>query len=664
MRDTTPIAYRPDIDGLRAVAVASVVAYHAAPALAPGGYIGVDVFFVISGFLISTIIMRERAAGHFSLAGFYGRRIRRLFPALIVVLAATLAIGWYFLLPHEFAALGKHVAAGAAYFLNFTLKGEAGYFDAAADTKPLLHLWSLAVEEQFYIVWPLLLLLIRDRRHLAIALVVITGVSFALGMNAIGRNQASAFYLPQNRVWELSLGALLAFAALNGAGAKAWLHARLESVRLSTGVLASMMSCAGLALIVGGVFLFDERVIYPGAWALIPTLGAVLVIAAGAGGLPNRLLLSQRAVVLVGLISYSLYLWHWPLLSFRSILGLEDDWRVTAAIVAISAGLAVATYYLVEQPFRRAKAPALTRTLAGVTFSFLLVGVLAYTSVLGPRLNSFQHQQIGAAINDWHYPDGMERVTSSSGIRVYRKGEGHETILYFGDSNIEQYWPRVERLMGEADGAKSVVFATMGGCPPIPGLRVKTQPICDGFAEKGLDIARGDDITTVVIAASWIGYFNNSTFYLEGDGGGRMTVGSHAWNKAFDNLAAAIGDLVGRGKSVWLVLNIPSSPTLTPVLRLRRSVTGDTSFVPLQLDRAAFDKTWVPIKKKLIAVAEQSGAGIIDPMRALCDNEICRGLTPEGAPIYTDGGHLRSSYVREHAGFLDATLGIATGSTR
>ena len=155
------IPYRPDIDGLRAVAVLSVVAYHASPRLLSGGFVGVDVFFVISGFLISTIILREMEAGSFSLAGFYARRIRRLFPALIVVLAATLAIGWYFLLPHEFRALGRHMAAGAAYFINFTLKREAGYFDAAADEKPLLHLWSLAVEEQFYIVWPLLLLLIR-----------------------------------------------------------------------------------------------------------------------------------------------------------------------------------------------------------------------------------------------------------------------------------------------------------------------------------------------------------------------------------------------------------------------------------------------------------------------------------------------------------------------
>ena len=206
MRGDRPIAYRPDIDGMRALAVLAVVGYHAAPGVIKGGYVGVDVFFVISGFLISSIILSEREAGSFSLVGFYGRRIRRLFPALALVLAATWLLGWFYLLPHEFRALGKHMAAGAAYFINFTLKRESGYFDVAADDKPLLHLWSLSVEEQFYIFWPLLLLLIRGRRSLIAVIAALAIASFVGGLHALGKNQASAFYLPHWRVWELAVG--------------------------------------------------------------------------------------------------------------------------------------------------------------------------------------------------------------------------------------------------------------------------------------------------------------------------------------------------------------------------------------------------------------------------------------------------------------------------
>ena len=193
------MTYRPDIDGLRAIAVLCVVAYHAMPEVVRGGFIGVDVFFVISGFLISTIIMRAKDEGRFSLLDFYARRIKRLFPALTVVLAATALLGWFYLLPHEFRALGKHLTAGAGYFINFTLKKEAGYFDVSAAEKPLLHLWSLAVEEQFYIVWPVLLLLVAGRRRTLAVLAAITIASLASNLVAINKNAAGAFYLPQNR---------------------------------------------------------------------------------------------------------------------------------------------------------------------------------------------------------------------------------------------------------------------------------------------------------------------------------------------------------------------------------------------------------------------------------------------------------------------------------
>lgn len=303
--------YRPDIDGLRAFAVLSVIAYHAAPSAFRGGFIGVDVFFVISGFLISGIILRELDEGRFSLAGFYARRIRRLLPALVIVVSGTLALGWYYLLPHEFASLGKHVLAGASYVSNLALKREAGYFDAAAEQKPLLHLWSLGIEEQFYLVWPLLLLMVRNRATLFLVICGLVLTSFSACIIQGTKNQASAFYLPQFRIWELAAGALLATG--------------LGRVQMLSPRAALCVSVVGISMLVSAMLMASGRGTYPGPLTLLPVMGTIAVIGAGSSAAPNRLLLSHPVAVGIGLMSYSLYLWHWPLLSFASVLGVADD---------------------------------------------------------------------------------------------------------------------------------------------------------------------------------------------------------------------------------------------------------------------------------------------------------------------------------------------------
>jgi hypothetical protein len=229
---------------------------------------------------------------------------------------------------------------------------------------------------------------------------------------------------------------------------------------------------------------------------------------------------------------------------------------------------------------------------------------------------------------------------------------------------MQQYWPRIEHLLGQSGGHRTVVFATTGGCPPIPGIREATHPNCNGFAEEIVELARQPEFKTIVIAASWISYFNNSPYYLAGDGGGPLTVGTPAWSRSFAILETVMRDLARQGKSVWLVLNMPSSPRLMPLLSLRRSIAGGTSFVPLALDRAEFERTWNPIKAKLVAAAKSAGANVIDPLPLLCDATQCPGQSADGVPLYMDGGHLRASWVREHATFLDATLGVETSSTR
>ncbi|MDX1269045.1 MAG: acyltransferase, partial [Oceanisphaera sp.] len=345
------VSYRPDIDGLRAIAVLAVVVFNGFPVLLPGGFVGVDVFFVISGFLISRIIFEKLEQGNFSFSGFYAARVRRIFPALLVVLAVCLVMGWLALLPDEFSQLGQHVLASAAFVQNVVLWQEAGYFDVATELKPLMHLWSLAVEEQFYIVYPLLIWAAWRLGWPVLPVITVLGVA-SFGMNLVGMSQdpAQTFFLAHTRVWELLVGAAIARFADRG-----W-HVPMP--------WANLLSGAGLLLLVASGVLVHQGRAFPGAWALLPVLGAGALILAGSQAWFNRRFLVLRPVVFIGLISYPLYLWHWPLLSFARIMenGTPAVW-IRVISVALSLMLAWLTWKFVETPIRfgtatRFKSPA------------------------------------------------------------------------------------------------------------------------------------------------------------------------------------------------------------------------------------------------------------------------------------------------------------------
>jgi peptidoglycan/LPS O-acetylase OafA/YrhL len=357
--------YRPDVDGLRAVGVLSVLAFHAFPRLVSGGFVGVDVFFVISGFLIGGIIFRSLAAGSFSFMEFYARRVRRIFPALIVVLLASLGIGWWTLYDDEFRQLWNHVAGGAAFVANIVEWREAGYFDALTAEKPLLHLWSLGVEEQFYIVWPLMLWVAWKLRTNLVFPVMLVGLfSFALNIWIVRFNASAAFYSPVTRFWELSAGSFLAV----------WCHPKYRS-----SLLRETSAICGALLIIAGLFVFSPATEYPGWRALAPTIGTCLLITAGPKSLVSRIALANPLAVWFGLISYPLYLWHWPLLSFASIVysGMPPV-SIRLLIVAVSIALAWLTYRFVEKPIRR---PPLGST-APIALSVAL-GIIGVIAVCG-----------------------------------------------------------------------------------------------------------------------------------------------------------------------------------------------------------------------------------------------------------------------------------------
>lgn len=496
------LKYRPDIDGLRAIAVLLVVAFHAAPGRVPGGYVGVDVFFVISGFLITSIVWGALEAGTFSIGGFYERRVKRIFPALVLILLFVCVVGWFMLLPHEYERLGKHVAAGAAFVANLVLWQESGYFDVMADTKPLLHLWSLGIEEQFYIVWPLgLYLLHRTRAPLLAVLATVVVLSFALNVQRVQGDEVAAFYSPLTRFWELGLGGFLACHRMvrNSAEAPRW--------------LAEAMAWVGLALIAGAAMLLSPDSLFPGWWALMPTLGAALLISAGSQAWLCRRLLSSKPLVAVGLISYPLYLWHWPLLSFSRIYESDDpSIAIRLAAVALSFVLAWLTYQWVEKPIRfRNKGLGWGRIrTASICAPLAVILALGVAINLNDGFVSRFPSKIQALANFEYNPDIPYRTrtcfilfkqpASSIGPCVDGpKSTPSDTVMLWGDSYAAALYPGYKHVL---EGKARLLQVNAVGCPPARGF-LRRGKRCEDIVDEVMRRIRVEQVTHVVMAARW-----------------------------------------------------------------------------------------------------------------------------------------------------------------
>ncbi|MDA7417780.1 acyltransferase family protein [Xenophilus arseniciresistens] len=653
--------YRPDIDGLRAIAVLAVVLYHASPRWLQGGFAGVDIFFVISGYLISTIIFGSLAGKGFGYGEFYARRIRRLFPSLLAVLACTLAFGWFVLLTDEFRQLGRHVLASAAFVQNLALWAESGYFDTVAESKPLLHLWSLAVEEQFYIVWPVLLGLVWwARRRMLPWMLGAALLSFALSLVLVFRAADAAFYMPLARLWELAAGGVLA-----------WLGLRRQAHHTTRS--GQWMSVTGLLLIVAGLAFIDRHKYFPGFWALLPVLGTCLCIAAGPSAWLNRHLLGARPMVWVGLISYPLYLWHWPLLAYARVLeeGVDPPRAVRFGAVGVSVLLAWLSYRFLEKPLRHRRGWPVVAGLAGAMGVLALLGALIWAQKLPSRIDDAGVQRLVAAGSDWTFPDGM-RPLEFNGQVFQTVGEGAQTVLLMGDSHVEQQAPRATELARvQGDRLNRLVFATRGACPPIPNLNEDRDPACGERMNVALRFALTPEVNTVVVGGCWSCYFDigdvanvpgvNSSpapdryYYLE-NGQRHYLRGGDGVQKSLDALAVLLRTLKAAGKTTYLLLNMPVGDPFAPRTRLVGERWGQMSAQPVST-HAPLPASQEALHARLARIAQDSGAQIIDPLPALCTPEgQCLRAGADGTPIYKDTSHLRASYVREAAVYMDAVL--------
>lgn len=637
-----PLVYRPDIDGLRAVAVLSVVLFHAFPSALPGGFAGVDIFFVISGYLITGILLADLGAGEFSLARFYARRVRRIFPALVVVLLVTYAMGWFSLYGDEYGELGRHIVAGAGFVSNWASWTEAGYFDQTAEAKPLLHLWSLGVEEQFYIVWPLVLWAAYRARRVGGACGFIGLASFAVNVVLVSHHPSADFYWPVTRMWELLAGAALAI----GAG----------RVRPVARGWANGLSAGGALLCIASFALVDARDAFPGWWALTPVIGAVAFIAAGRDGWINRYVLVLPVSVWLGRISYALYLWHWPLLSFAFIVaGRVPPPAVRAGLLVIGLALAWLTTIVVERPVRSGPA----RRWKLVAPCLLMVGV-AY-------LGGMTYMRGGLGFRKGYSPD--------ADVSTARLGAGHEFVnltcgvtadeqrlfpfcatdrrvrphfVVWGDSKADAlYWG----LVRESAPGDGWMLVARPSCAPMAGVWRTSSNAGDDPAQcrEANAVAlrtlldRPELKTVVLVMADRD--VTGQTFADAGSATPRPSA-------ALDGLDAAVTALERAGRRVALVLDNPRlrdprqcmdrRPLAWPVVRHALGVADMSAAQRCAISYREHVARMAPFTALVEELKRHHPALFVyDPASVLCDRrrDVCP-MTMDRHYLYSYGDHL------------------------
>ncbi|WP_201191509.1 acyltransferase family protein [Pseudomonas fluorescens] len=623
---------RRDIDGLRALAVIPVVLFHFGFSTFSGGFVGVDVFFVISGFLITSILFREIGAQRFSFVDFWARRARRIIPALSVVMLATLALGWLLLTAKDFSELGRTVRYQSLFISNILFMREDGYFAPASDLKPLLHTWSLAVEEQYYIFFPLLMvLLMRHIRHWRWVLFAVLLISFGLNVAYIERKPDVAFFSLPTRAWELLCGAMLAVLPARKHAVRPWLY--------------QAVGVAGLVAVLVAVFTFDRETLFPGWAALLPVLGATALIwSGGQGSTWAGRLLSLPVFVWIGLLSYSLYLWHWPIYVYANAISVDgiQPWEALGWML-LALGLAWLSWRFVELPFRE-------KQLLGGRKPVLVAGLLAMVAlaVTGSVVRSadgFPQRLTGKALE---YAQAREWRAGQMKCMLVTKdkqadkacllGENQAvpaTQLFWGDSHAAALLPAIKN--GAAREGRPVWLYSMSACPPIQSDDPRQK--CRDFNEHTMDQVRRLGIKDVVLASNWSLYV-----YGREDGDRKVLLNEHddtaqAEARMAAALKARVASIRATGAQVWLFKEVPlqrkgAVSRLTSLARVGRSAEGLGRPLEEHLARQHF------LSHLFDSIsAADPGVHVIDPAPLMCADQVC-SIEVNGHSQYKDEDHL------------------------
>jgi peptidoglycan/LPS O-acetylase OafA/YrhL len=639
------IAHRRDIDGLRGIAVLSVVLYHAGVPFLRGGYVGVDVFFVISGYLISALIYRDLLQGTFSLRSFYERRAKRILPALLTVVSIFICLGTMLLAPRELEVLCAQSISTLTSTSNLFFWMRTSYFAPHAELKPMLMTWSLGVEEQFYLLFPLLLgwIWAFGRRRVLLSLAALSLISFAMSVFQASFYPSASFFLLTSRWWELGLGTILGIYEAS--------HNEKAGGRFAVW-RREIFGALGILGVLAGAFLYSSTTVFPGTAALLPVVASLMLLSAD-GSWVNRNVLSMKILVGVGLISYSLYLWHWPILSLAqycsgdALAPLPTGFLIAFAFVA-----ATFSYFFVEQPFRRM--PRTSRTLRRYALASALCSIPAFF-LLGGRGLPSRYPVASRIEQEAHSPsiaactaqDGQSSPLTSGGCSF---AKDHPTIAIMGDSHaasLNRYLQSALQLRGW-----SVAQFTKTSCPQLglvaPGSSEREN--CVKFNQKSLaDVLNDPNIKTIVLAGYWMTQFppftEHGRYVAEGQQASALSI-EDSWG----NLEAGLDDVVSRlgrsGKRVFIVIDSPSlgfNPllvTLSDAIAPRRALEkllwkNDSSGLIPHLEE--------PNNKRLEALLRQVAAkhhsDIIDLYGTLCAQSTCR-YALDGEPLFEDPHHL------------------------
>lgn len=671
MAASTHLGYRADIDGLRAVAVLSVVVFHFFPEYLPGGFIGVDIFFVISGFLITSIIYTDLQSNKFSFISFYARRILRIFPALILVLLICFLYGWFILLPNEYAVLGKHILGGALFSSNIVLWNESGYFDNTAIMKPLLHLWSLGIEEQFYIFWPLLIYFIcKFRVDIILVIFLLFTLSFGLNIYLVKHDTIAAFYFPLARFWELLVGAGVAVIQKNDL--QLYSRSSLEKFKILSYnfnyitdnsifknhiIIWPLLSAS---LLLAGLIFIKQDFTYPSYWALFPVVGSCIILFTEEKSFVNNNFLSQKILVFIGLISYPLYLWHWPFVSYLKIAEGTNVSNLDKIIaIMLSILLAWITYYFVERPIRNGKEQK-NKAFILISLMFFMASIGGWSYFFGFNRDFARSAEILDQYVEFKpYPKPIGQHLEKQYGFLALGNNVEQKVVVFGDSHAEQYINSFDAIIQNnkmnISNPPQILFAITHG--------KSLMDLGDVF----ISIQNDQSIGKVIFSYYWALQYRsdkvNYSIRCCGDGPSG-SVGNHIPNpfsvqeiEQLNNvLENSIKSLINAGKKVYIVLDNPFGEEFAPQLMFKKRslLQGiQLSLCPVP-SSVALERT-VPARNYLEGISRKTGAVLIDPFEFLCDATMCRTITDEGVPINKDYDHLSfysSKYLVRYFDFI------------